>query len=331
MDSGDSGKAARLCAYYQEMICSGRAAPGGRLPPLRRMAADFNVSLGAAKAAVDRLAEMGLVESRRGSGCYVRKGRAAAGRGSFKVAVLLPKRDASPGILTTVFLGMRKAAEDASVALFLNFVSPESAIASDMEEAVKGCDGLALLGEYDAAAKGARLGVPAVGVCMADSLGGRISIVDIDPLQAAETATEHFAGRGAKEVLLVGGLSHPAYRLRGRLFRERWKELGGKVKAVSDYAGFVVPKGSFCLFTTSSAMQACSENTMNISGKTAAEAGTVLSIDGKSLVDPGFHKCPTIAIDWEDAGACALEECLRRIRTPGASPRRIYMPGRLVE
>ena len=66
-------------------------------------------------------------------------------------------------------------------------------------------------------------------------------------------------------------------------------------------------------------------------GRSLATEFAILGIDGENLIDPIFDKAPSIAIDWQLAGRYALEECLYRMRSPGASPRRIFLPCRLVE
>jgi hypothetical protein len=56
-----------------------------------------------------------------------------------------------------------------------------------------------------------------------------------------------------------------------------------------------------------------------------AHQHTVLGIDGKNLIDPDFHKFPSISIDWKIAGRYALEECIYRLNNPGSLARRIYL------
>ena len=58
---------------------------------------------------------------------------------------------------------------------------------------------------------------------------------------------------------------------------------------------------------------------------------TILGIDGKRLLDPDFHRFPTIAADWAEIGSVAFEECLALMNNPGRYRRRIGMPGRLVD
>jgi DNA-binding FadR family transcriptional regulator len=52
-------------------IFRGRYAPGARLPPYRRIADDFDVTLPTAQRAVGRIQELGLVDVRQGRGATV--------------------------------------------------------------------------------------------------------------------------------------------------------------------------------------------------------------------------------------------------------------------
>ena len=67
--------------YLEAQIVSGVLAPGTRIPSLRRLCGKFNISMGTAVRGVEVLAARGKVETRRGSGVYV-KSHAAASQGS---------------------------------------------------------------------------------------------------------------------------------------------------------------------------------------------------------------------------------------------------------
>jgi DNA-binding LacI/PurR family transcriptional regulator len=108
-----------------------------------------------------------------------------------------------------------------------------------------------------------------------------------------------------------------------------WESLGLTVEQMSASTPIEFQKELGYLFTTGSVLQAYSQTYLSESGKSLAEDMTVLGIDGKNLVDLSFHKAPSIALDWQQVGRCAFEECLRRIRQPGSVPRRLYVPGQL--
>jgi DNA-binding transcriptional MocR family regulator len=70
----------QIVAWYAARIGEGLIAPGARLPSIRRFAERQRVSRFTVVAAYDRLVARGLVESRRGSGFYVRRPPPAAAR-----------------------------------------------------------------------------------------------------------------------------------------------------------------------------------------------------------------------------------------------------------
>jgi GntR family transcriptional regulator len=69
----------QVSEYLAREVAAGRPAPGARLPPERRLAADLGVAVGTLRQALDDLADKGLIDRRRGSGTYVREGAAKAG------------------------------------------------------------------------------------------------------------------------------------------------------------------------------------------------------------------------------------------------------------
>ena len=64
----------RVTAALLSLIRTGEYPPGARLPSEMRMATSFGVSRTVIREAVSRLKSEGLVESRQGSGVYVRTG-----------------------------------------------------------------------------------------------------------------------------------------------------------------------------------------------------------------------------------------------------------------
>ena len=55
----------------REMVRCGELAPGGRLPPERKLAETFGVSRGSLRQALQALAERRILESRQGDGTYL--------------------------------------------------------------------------------------------------------------------------------------------------------------------------------------------------------------------------------------------------------------------
>ncbi len=62
----------QVARQIEAQIRTGDLVPGAKLPPERAMGARFGVSRGVVREAIKVLSTMGLVESRQGSGIYVR-------------------------------------------------------------------------------------------------------------------------------------------------------------------------------------------------------------------------------------------------------------------
>jgi GntR family transcriptional regulator len=69
----------RIAEHLTIGIGAGRLAPGDRLPPERRMAEDYGVSMMTLRKALAVVTDRGLIERRQGSGNYVRGGRRDVG------------------------------------------------------------------------------------------------------------------------------------------------------------------------------------------------------------------------------------------------------------
>ncbi|MBF6098975.1 GntR family transcriptional regulator [Nocardia cyriacigeorgica] len=67
----------QIAGYLRDQIVRGDLPPGGEVPSVRELAAQWHVARPTASKALDSLRQQGLVESRRGSGTYVRASQAA--------------------------------------------------------------------------------------------------------------------------------------------------------------------------------------------------------------------------------------------------------------
>ncbi|WP_196812063.1 GntR family transcriptional regulator [Nocardia sp. CNY236] len=67
----------QIAGYLRDQIVRGDLAPGGEVPSVRELAAQWSVARPTASKALEALRQQGLVESRRGSGTYVRAPQAA--------------------------------------------------------------------------------------------------------------------------------------------------------------------------------------------------------------------------------------------------------------
>jgi len=64
----------QFARHLEAAILRGALAPGAQLPPERRLAELAGISRVTLRKSVERLAQIGLVEQRRGAGCFVRGG-----------------------------------------------------------------------------------------------------------------------------------------------------------------------------------------------------------------------------------------------------------------
>lgn len=327
-------KARKMVAYLQEQICVGAYRPGTKLPSIRDFEEQFSISYTSAMRGIDYLCSIGLAEKYPRSGVFVKKADGKGGElNNCKIALFVSGGELrkTQSIYSTVFLGIQGFAEENRSSLLLNYMSVPEAKEEKIVEMSKGADALIFMAEYDDTLESLSIGIPAVGVCMHKSLSGNLSIVDIDPYQVAELAAEYYRRHKLDEIVIVSREDIPlAYRNREEVFADLWRKCGGKVESaiLSDKLKPCDGRGYF--FSTSSLLQVCSENILRDTGKILADQAVVLGVDGKNIINPEFHRAPSIALDWQTAGRCAMEECMYRIKNKGSLPKRIYLPGRLV-
>lgn len=71
--AGGANGVATAAELLRESILQGNFAPGERIPPERELATTYAVSRGSIREAIRGLVSLGILESRRGSGTYVRR------------------------------------------------------------------------------------------------------------------------------------------------------------------------------------------------------------------------------------------------------------------
>ncbi len=327
----------QMTEHLETMIASGAYRGGDKLPALRELSEEFNLTSYAVYEGLKHLSGKGVIQLRHGSGAYVVERRATDSAGDgWKVGVFVSTERVGAGYLSYSLFGLQDAAMQKDCVLTLRkrdyyqFRAPEP----PLESLVRGFDGGVFLGEYDYKLTPMPLTVPAVGVEMDHTYNGIVSPVSLDPVTAAELAADFFLRRGKKRVKVYFFADAPLFRRRAECFRLAWEEHGrcelmpyGLVQDLefcSDPAvGLLFCGGSFCERYLSSYRQS--------TGKSLTERVSVLSIDGKSLLMPGYQPVSTIAIDWRTAGAAAFNELLRRMEHPSAEARRVYLIPKLHE
>ncbi len=61
----------RVARQLRASVLDGTYQPGDRLPPERELALEFGVDRNTLRSAIQELEQLGLVERRQGSGCWV--------------------------------------------------------------------------------------------------------------------------------------------------------------------------------------------------------------------------------------------------------------------
>jgi GntR family transcriptional repressor for pyruvate dehydrogenase complex len=88
-DRSGEGSAEQVVAYVRDLIERKRLRPGDQLPPERDLAARIGVSRPTLRMGLHALAAMGCVQSRHGSGTFIREGPPALGTESLSLLAAL--------------------------------------------------------------------------------------------------------------------------------------------------------------------------------------------------------------------------------------------------
>jgi hypothetical protein len=337
-------KADKLINYLEEQLLAGLYTAGSRIPSVRRLSAKFGLTYSSALRGVDYLCDKGVLEKSPNRGIYVKNYSPAtsANPTACTVAILIPPHMAgiSAGIYHTTLRGMQQLAIRMGVSLKLIPTAFETVSnTTNLQELCGDCKGVIMLHEYDEELNSTSINLPAVGIMMHNNFGGRISIVDLDPFNAAESAVSYFMKRAPnlRKAVVVSSYhfscaTHSTYVNRGRTFSQYWQNKGMDIEdfIIVPYNEIMdIEYRSDCayLFTSDSLLQSHSVAYQEKNGTFLADDHIVLGLDGKNLIDPDFHNFPSVALDWEIVGEYALEECIYRINNPGAKTKRIYLNG----
>ena len=320
-------RTSKLTCYIEAMIAGGNFTEGERLPPLRKLAGQFHLTLSTARRSLQELCERGILEFRHGSGTYV-KPRMKQHKQASNISVILFEKNFRSTYCSYAMLGFQSMAAEYGWQLHLYF-HPYGRLKSDFDLSLhKDHDALVLLGCYDTYDLSfLPKQLPGVGLEMHTSLDGQFSTVTLDPFDAACLAANHFRSLGLQHVKIISA-DMPVHRIRAMLFRQEW----GSDHEVIDARAFlkcrIVP-GCGYLFVSGTDHEIYAQEYFRMEQRILAENPAVLSIDGKNLIAPDFQPANTIAIDWPSAGEAVAEECWRRLNLRGANARRIYLTPKL--
>ena len=261
-----------MISYLQEKITSGEFACGERLPTIRELMEKFDITYGTATRGINQLCEIGLVEKKPGNGIYVKRmpDNIESKLCKYRLAIILTGVDRweSPGIYSTVFLGVQKAAEQNDCSLSINYIPMDKFNNDTLAQAGGDADAVILLSEYDMAVKEIKFKVPVTGVCM-HSLDSSISYIDIDPYCVARNAVDYFSSKNI-DVVEIYTNDAPAYQARAMAFAMEWQFAGKKfimnriVHGLYNkpFTGLNTDYGHF--FTTGALYQLYSETSLTI-------------------------------------------------------------------
>ena len=331
----------RMVERLEALIAEGVFRAGDKLPSLRELSEEYELSHYAIYEGLKTLRDHGLIELRHGSGAYVANLR-NSGRidGGWNITVFDGDRRVAPegGYLSHALLGIQEEALRHNCVLtirmrdYYEFHHPEP----PFESQIRNADGLIFLGEYDFAGGDIPRSLPAVGMEMNATFDGVLSPITLDPVCAAELAVDYFRRQQRKKVRVVYLEDGPVFQMRAECFRSFWSAYGE-----CEFFGyrlthpFELPlpqeRETGLLFCSGAWCELCMKHYEQIFHTAMTSDYQVLSMDGKSLLVPGYHPVSTLYINWRSAGHAALEELLRRLRNPSAEARRILLVPRLRE
>lgn len=328
-----------LTERLEAQIASGVYRGGDRLPPLRVLSEEFELTEYAVHQGLKRLQEKGLIVLRHGSGAYVADYRdEAVGCNGWNITVFVGAEPIGMGYLACAMMGIQESAMRHGCSLtmrkrdYYQYYAPQPPLETVLGDA----DGVIFLGEYDYLPLTFPNRIPAVGIEMSSTCGGAVSPVSLDPIASAELAVDYFRRKKKKYVeihYLEGG---PVFEWRAECFRHLWQRHG--TFAMRPYplnaAHTIVPATDLntgMLFCSGSWCEDYLRAFRRLNGADMTRKFAVLSIDGKSALMPGFLPVSNISIDWRAAGEVAFAELLRRLQHPSTEARRIYLVPRLRE
>ena len=238
------------------------------------------------------------------------------------------------GTFNLAFEGIRMRAVQEECSIRFSYLGIDKFNESEVQKLSGDADGIIMLAEYDRKKIDFSPRVPAVGVGWQNTASS-VSVVDLDPFEAAELAVKYFQQTEAEEVMIISS-SQPNKMVRAETFANAWTRAGGKAD-ITTFDGTpqlekvsIEPDKNY-LFTSSWALERCSHIFQRKFGSELAQKSNILGIDGRNIFDPNGHKSASIYPNWREIGSRALQECLERIKSPGRQPARIYLPCSLHE
>ncbi len=308
-----------LADHLKNRILSGAIPPGTILPSIRKLGKQFELSYGTVYRTLIDLSKENWIEWRAGNGFFA-KPPPAVDQYGIRVAVIM-EVDAihlNPGFLAYhILLGLRNIAAKNRIVLRIHCVHSNTLTQNLLDELTVGVAGVIMIGTYDTELNTLSPRCPAVGVLMLKSFGGTVSTVNLDLFDAIAQARAFFSRFVVRKTYIITSASY-FYVTMAQIFMMFHKNIGSKTDLIvgspEDISLFQPNTGYF--FTSDQVLQQTSELFLEKTGVPLAARHIVLGVDGKGLLNPTYHRFPTLAVDWVEAGQLALRELLRRLENP---------------
>lgn len=332
-------KGEQLIRHLEGMIVSGQLAAGNQLPPLRELEKEFNLSYSTTQRCVSFLCARGLLEKNGKNIIIGRREKRDKRNFIHQVTVFIEPcrfKMQKTGLYLSALAGVQKAALNYNFSLVVSPFDLQDDDIAMIADRSRGSSGIILLLEFDWRFHEFSPPLPAVGVQICNNYNDRMSLLDIDPFSCAEQAIRYFQRCGIDRVKVFSN-HRPSYLNRADAFLQRWQRLTGVrpelcVVESRDIRDLEFPEGSGIYFTSDSLAQFYISTYAEISGgRRLQDDYRIIAVDGKRFIDADFDVFPTIAVDWQEMGMAAFEECLALIEYPGRRRRRIWLPGTLFE
>ena len=322
-------KAFAMIKYLEEQLLAGAYSSGARMPSLRTLMRKFSISYGTARRGMLHLYEKYPgINRESGRGTYFLPGEKVSVHAENTPSIIVfceEKYSFSAGLYFSALKGISSSAEKEGTLVKSVIFDRSSRDAAAMRELAAGHDGAILLWQYDAVYSELDLKVPAVGIMMENSFDGSVSVVDLDPHLAAQLAVRYFKERRIRHVKILSSMNN-AFLLRGKVFSMLAAEEGIRSSApVEEITAF--RSGTGYLFTSDEWAHAACLKYKQDTGRALPEDHVIMGMDGKQLLLPEYSRFPTVAVDWEQIGVAAYNECMTRIRNPRLTAKKIFLSG----
>jgi DNA-binding transcriptional regulator YhcF (GntR family) len=327
----------KVTNHLEAQIAGGTLSPGMKIPSLRKLGHDFNLSVGTIRRSINHLKEKGVLITSHGSGVYVASKRKSAENkkkknSKYRISVFIRSDNLNNSYCAHALQGAQSSATSqySLICHFSDYYSMQNSQQrmdfSQLEEAAAESDALLFIGSYDSIIDRLPLTKPCVGIELYNSYNGLMSIISLDPFNAASIAKKYFISRNYKKIKILTSNQEQVYNSRIEIFCNHWGDPSSVEIIHKEELTPDLLEDDECayFFISDTEFDRLAKKFKESTGKILIEERCTLSIDGKSLILPNCEPINTIAVNWNEMGAIALEECIRRIENPGANSRRIY-------